>query len=173
MKRTAIYILAVVILTAGAVGVLRFVSSRVFCQAEKKLEIDDPAGYRFEVEYKSCDTLAKEEYVSVYATRVSSKSAGLFSKWKDQRMLLFRYDPGREDNPLPSVTWPSQSEILISIPEVSSIEYQNYEWEQMSVKYSIGRVDYPTAQSSTTRPSFPPRCRPNMPTTVRRILCIT
>jgi hypothetical protein len=145
MKRRAIYIVGAVLSIAAVFLVFRFGVSRFTCQAEERLKIDDPAGFRFEVEYKSCDTLAKEEFISVYATKVPSKTARLFSKWRDQRTLLFRYDPGRWDNPLPSITRPSQSEILISIPEVSSIGYQNREWEKMSVNYAIGRVDYPMA----------------------------
>ena len=143
MKRTAIYIVGAVLSIAAVFLVFRFAVSRFTCQAEERLKIDDPTGFRFEVEYKSCDTLAKEEFISVYATKVPSKGAGLFSKWRDQRTLLFRYDPGRWDNPLPSITRPSQSEILISVPEVSSIGYQNLEWEKMSINYAIGRVDYP------------------------------
>jgi hypothetical protein len=144
MKRTVIYIAVTVFSIAAVFVVLRFGVSRFTCQTEERLKIDDPAGLRFEVEYKSCDTLAKDEAISVYATKIASKGAGLFSRWRDQRTLLFRYDPGRWDNPLPSITRPSQSAILISIPEVSSIGYQNREWEKMSVNYAIGRVDYPT-----------------------------
>jgi hypothetical protein len=145
MKRIAIYIVGAVLVIAAAFLVFRFGVSRFTCQTEERLKIADPAGFRFEVEYKSCDTLAKEEFISVYAVRVPSKMAGLFPKWREQRTLLFRYDPGRWDNPLPSITRPSQSEILISLPEVSSIGYQNRKWEKMSVDYVIGRVDYPAA----------------------------
>lgn len=145
MKRTAIYIVSAVLSIAAIFLVFRFAVSRFTCQAEERLKIEDPAGFRFEVEYKSCDTLAKEESISVYATKVPSERAGLFSRWRDQRTLLFRYDPGRWDNPLPSITRPSQSELLISVPEVSSIGYQTRGWQKMSVNYVIGRVDYPMA----------------------------
>jgi hypothetical protein len=144
MKRTVIFIVGTVLSIAAIFVVFRFAVSRLTCQTEERLKIDDPAGFRFEVEYKSCDTLAKDEAISVYATKIAPKGAGLFSSWRDRRTLLFRYDPGRWDNPLPSITRPSQSAILISIPEVSSIGYQNREWEKMSVNYAIGRIDYPT-----------------------------
>jgi hypothetical protein len=145
MKRTAIYIVGTILSIAAIFVMFRAAVSRFTCQTEERLTIDDPAGFTFEVEYKSCDTLAKDEVISVYATKVASKGVGLFSRWRDQRTLLFRYDPGRWDNPLPSITRPSRSAILISVPEVSSIGYQNREWEKMSVNYAIGRVDYPTA----------------------------
>ncbi len=156
MKRKAIYIAGVVLSITVIFVVFRFASSRFTCQTEERLKIDDPAGFRFQVEYKSCDTLAKEETISIYATKIASKGAGLFSRWRDQRTLLFRYDPGRWDNPLPTITRPSQSEILISLPEVSSIEYQNREWEKMSINYAIGRVDYPTASKSAGGPGAAP-----------------
>lgn len=145
MKRTAIYIAGVVLSIAMIFVVFRFAFSRFTCQTEERLKIDDPAGFRFQVEYTSCDTLAKQETISVYATKVTSKGVGLLSRWRDQRTLLFRYDPGRWGNPLPTITRPSQSAILISVPEVSSIEYQNREWEKRSVNYAVGHVDYPTA----------------------------
>jgi hypothetical protein len=148
MKRSGIYFVAALLFIAAAFLTIRFAVPRFTCQAEERLRIDDPAGFRLEVEYKNCDTLAKEESISVYATKVASESSGLFSRWRDQRTLLFRYDPGRWDSPLPSITRPSQSEILISVPEVSSIGYQNREWEKMSVNYAIGRVDYPMASNN-------------------------
>ncbi len=144
MKRTVIYIVGATLSIAAIFVVFRCAATRFTCQTEEKLKVEDAAGFRFEVEYKSCDTLAKDEAISVYATKVASKGAGLLSRWRNQRTLLFRYDPGRWDNPLPSITRPSQSAILISIPEVSSIGYQNREWEKISVNYAIGRVDYPT-----------------------------
>jgi hypothetical protein len=145
MKRTGIYIVSTLLFIAAAFLTIRFAVPHFTCQAEERLKIDDPTGLRFVVEYKNCDTLAKEESISVYATKIASQSTGLFSRWRDQRTLLFRYDPGRWDNPLPSITRPSQSEILISIPEVSSIGYQSRGWEKMSVDYAIGHVDYPLA----------------------------
>lgn len=150
MKRTGAYIVGALLFIAAAFLTIRFAVPRFTCQAEERLKIDDPTGYRFEVEYKSCDTLAKEESISVYAMKVPAKSTGLFSRWRDQRTLLFRYDPGRWDNPLPSITRPSRSEILISVPEVSSIGYQNRGWEKMSVNYAIGRVDYPLASNEAS-----------------------
>jgi hypothetical protein len=145
VKRKVIYIIGAVLSIAAFPVVIRFTASRFVCRTEERLKIDDPTGFRFEVEYKNCDTLAKDEAISVYATKVASKGVSVFSRWRNQRTLLFRYDPGRWDNPLPSITHPSPSTILISIPKVSSIGYQNHEWEKMSVKYEIGRVVYPAA----------------------------
>ena len=119
------------------------VKDRNACLTETKLKTEDPAGFIFEVEYSNCDTLAKDEAIRVYARKVTPKRVWTFPGWQNKRTLLFRYDPGRWDNPLPSITRPSGSTILISIPEVSSIEYRNRKWEIMNINYAIGRVDYP------------------------------
>jgi len=148
VKRKKKYILGVVVALGGICALciaIRFAYTRNACQAEDRLKIEDSGGFIFEVVDESCDTLAKDEAISVYARKPVSKGAwGLFS-WRNQRTLLFRYDPGRPDNPLPSIKHLSETTILISIPEVSSIVYQNRRWENMSVNYEIGRVDYPSA----------------------------
>ena len=143
MKRTAVYIVGTVLSIAAIFVVFRFAVSRFTCQTEERLKIDDPAGFRFEVEYKSCDTLAKDESISVYDQNCTEGGRTIF-EMERSTTLLFRYDPGRWGNPLPAITRPSQSAILISIPEVASIGYQNREWDKMSVIYAIERVNYPT-----------------------------
>lgn|GEM_PF-2896788 len=148
MKRKTKYILGVVVALGGICGLcmaILFAYTRNACQTETRQRIDDPSGFVFEVVDESCDTLAKDEAISVYARKAVSKGTWGFFGWRNQRTLLFRYDPGRPDNPLPSIKHPSQTTILISIPEVSSIVYQNRKWENMSVNYEIGRVDYPSA----------------------------
>lgn len=157
MKRAGIYILGVVVALGGiytTFTAVRFVGNRIACRTEGKLKIEDPSGFIFEVEDTTCHAFASDESVSVYARKVTPKGAWAFRDWRNQRTLLFRYDPGRSDNPLPSITRPSQSTILISIPEVSSISQQNRRWENMSVNYEIGRVDYPgSSRGSSLRDS--------------------
>ncbi|MDR3741537.1 MAG: hypothetical protein P4L40_21170 [Terracidiphilus sp.] len=147
MKRKAKFILGAVVAVSGAcalgLAAIWFAYTRNACQTEARLTIDDPAGLVFEVVDESCDTLAKDEAISVYAKKAVSKGTWRFFGRRSQRTLLFRYDPGRPDNPLPSIKLLSQTTILISIPEVSSIVYQNRKWENMSVNYEIGKVDYP------------------------------
>lgn len=147
MKRKTKYILGVV--AFGAICALsmaiRFAFTRMACQTEQRLKIEGASGYTFEVEDTTCTTLGTDEAISVYARKAVPRGTWGFSGWRNQRTLLFRYDPGRPDNPLPLITHPSQTTILISIPEVSSIVFQNQKWENMSVNYEIGRVEYPTA----------------------------
>jgi len=146
VKRVALYALGAALLIAVLFFGGRAVTSRFACQTEERLKLDDPSGLiGFEVEYASCDSFAVDEGISVYASKVLPKGAGLFSRWRNRRTLLFRYDPGRPDNPLPSISRPSQSMILISVPEVSSSIYQSSGWAGLSIKYDIGRVYYPSS----------------------------
>jgi hypothetical protein len=147
VKRIAIYVL---VLSAGFGGIyamckaVRVAGNRIACHTEEKLRIEDkPAGLTFEVEDTTCHVLAADESVSVYARRAIPERSSIFSRWDNQRTLLFRYDPGKWDNPLPSITRPSQSTVLISVPEVSSIDRQDRQWNSLSIMYDIGRVDYP------------------------------
>jgi hypothetical protein len=107
----------------------------------------DLPGVRFEVESASCDLIAKDEVVNVYAMKATGKRLWPFSNWGRDRTLIFRYDPGRDDDPLPSITRPYQSAIHISIPEVSSIAVQNRQWENMSISYEIGKIYYPASSN--------------------------
>ena len=137
---TLIVILAVVVF--GWIGIGRGLK-RIACGSEERLKVEELSGVRFEVTYLSCDTLAKDEAIRVYAERMALDGAW-FSKWRNKRTLLLRYDPAREDSPLPTIVRTSQSTILISIPEVSSISQQDQEWAGMSIKYDIGKIDYPS-----------------------------
>lgn len=108
------------------------------CSSETKTTLKDISGGDFEIVYTSCDTLAKDESVSVY---VSSRSwvSRLFYK----ETLLFRYDPAMSNDPLPSITASSQNRILISIPQVSSIDVQRRNWGIVSIDYQIGKIFNP------------------------------
>ncbi len=140
----AVLFLGLIYATYLAIG---FGLTRMACGTEEKLKVEELSGLRFEVTYLSCDTLAKDEAIRVYAETTALDRAWFFPIWRNQRTLLFRYDPERPDSPLPTITRPSQSTILISVPEVSSISYQNRKWANMSVNYDIGRVEYPPAAS--------------------------
>lgn len=147
MKRARKYIVAVIIAVGGIYASctgLRFMAHRAACLKQEILTIENLSGVTFEVEYENCDTLAKEEFMNVYATKIDP-AAGVLQRWKNRRTreLIFSYDPSRYDDPAPSITRPSQSRIQISIPRISSIVYQKREWAGMSVSYDIRHIEYP------------------------------
>jgi hypothetical protein len=146
VKRFARYAVSVVLalgLIYGSWLAVRSALRRMSCGSEETLKVEELTGLRFEVTYLSCDTIAKDEAIRVYAEAVAPDGSWFFSKWRNHRTLLFRYDPTRYDAPLPSITRPSQNAILISVSEVSSIDYQNRKWANMTVNYQIGQVDFP------------------------------
>lgn len=142
MRLTSKYALGVTVCVGiiCAVLVIRFLVNRISCTTEEKIKIDNLSGVSIEVTDTICDTIAKDENIRVYVRKVDPEGAGLLSRWRNQRTLLFRYDPGSYDNPLPSVTRPSQSMILISIPIVGEIIEQRHQWESIAINYEIGRV---------------------------------
>jgi hypothetical protein len=111
------------------------------CISEDMKTIPDLSGVKVEVVYTNCDTLAKEESIDIYFSRVSRES--WFANWRNHRALVFSYDPGRSDRPLPSVARPSDSSIVISVPEISSVIHQSRDWQDVSITYKLGKVDYP------------------------------
>jgi len=103
------------------------------------------SGVRFVVERSSCDLLAKDESVSVYATTVPESPLRKAAGWFTHRALLFRYDPGSDNNPLPTITQTRQGEIRIAVPMVSSIILQRRQWDGNSILYDIGKIYFPTS----------------------------
>jgi hypothetical protein len=142
-KRRVVSLTLAVCTVCAIFAVAAHLIRRNACTSEV-LKVAELSGVKFEVESSSCDVIAKDEAVSVYAMKATKRGIWPFSSWGNRKTLVFRYDPGRDDNPLPSITRPSQSIIRISIPEISSIAVQNREWDNISISYEIGKVDYPT-----------------------------
>ncbi|MGC2161883.1 MAG: hypothetical protein WA634_08250 [Silvibacterium sp.] len=131
-----------VVALLGLVAAGMFIrSSACLTLTDVKLTVANLPAVDFEVTDVDCDTLAKDEAVRIYASRAGS--GALFAQWFRSKTLLFRYDPGRPDNPLPLIRATGRSQILISIPEVSSIDVQRKSWNGLSIAYDIGKVDYP------------------------------
>lgn len=80
------------------------------------------AGLRFQVEDTDCDTLAKEEWVSVYGSAGTGRG----------RTLLFKYSPASYHLPLPTIEAPDQRTIIIAIPIVSSVYVKLESWNNHS-----------------------------------------
>lgn len=107
------------------------------------LRITETSGIRFVIERSSCDLLGKDEAVSVYATTVSGSPLRGLLGWFGHRALLFRYDPGSVDNPLPTIVLPTSTEIHVMIPSVSSILVQRRNWDGKAVSFDIGKIYFP------------------------------
>jgi hypothetical protein len=91
------------------------------------------AGLGFRVEDTDCDTLAKEEWVSVYGS--ADRGRG--------RTLLFKYDPGSYPLPPTTIQVPDPQTILIAVPRVSEVLFQLDSWNNHAIRYDIGHIDYP------------------------------
>jgi hypothetical protein len=117
-----------------------------FCEIETKAEVHGLYGNNFRIEYMSCDTLAKDEAIRVYASR--ENSTPIVGRSVKKETVLFRYDPGSYDAPLPKIIAVAPDRIMISVPRVSSIEEQSRQWENLTIDYDIGIVDYPSNKSS-------------------------
>lgn len=108
------------------------------CISETRETLPNVLGGDFEIVYTNCDTLAKEEWISVYVT-----SRSWIRRLLAGKTLLFRYDPGSWNSPLPAINVSGQNRLLVSIARVSSFSFQKKKWQGVSVDYQIGRIDYP------------------------------
>ena len=111
------------------------------CISEEMKTIPNLNGTKVEIVYTSCDTLAKDEAVKVYFSKTESGDESWYSKWRNQRTLVFWYDPEGEE--VPKVESPGKGKIVISISKVSSIARQERAWEGISIDYQVGHVAYP------------------------------
>lgn len=101
--------------------------------------LNNVAGYDYEVTYTNSDTLAKNEWISVY---VSKSGKSLVPYWLHKKTLLFRYDPAASIC-APSIEALNGHTVRISIPEVSSVFLKRTELDGLAIEYEIGKVDYP------------------------------
>ena len=140
-KTTLISIVVIVAVLSAGYAFLRSIGiiEPNACISEQRMTIPELSGARVELVQTNCDTLAKDEAISIYFSRSAVKGDSWFARWRNHRALVFRYDPGRSDNPLPSITNSAHSTILISVPEVSSAIYQSGSWENISIAYKIGK----------------------------------
>jgi len=109
--------------------------------SETKLALKNLSGADFEVIETDSDTIAKQQFVSVYVCDSASQSNWL-SRLTHRKELLFRYDPWNWDEPMPVIETIKPGRVQISVGRVSSIIYQKHDWKNLSVDYKIGFVEY-------------------------------
>jgi hypothetical protein len=89
----------------------------------------------------NCDTVGNEEFVEVYAYRNDANSA--LPKWLRRRTVVFVYDPGDENNPLPVIRSNRPNGVEFAVPLVSSVWFERKVWDGNQIEYKIGKVFYP------------------------------
>ena len=89
----------------------------------------------------NCDALAKEEFVEVYAYRNDANS--LLPRWLRRRSIVFVYDPGDDQNPLPAIQSGGPNRVKIKVPKVSSVLFKRDIWDGSQIEYEFGKVIYP------------------------------
>jgi hypothetical protein len=134
-------VVAALVLSATA-GAAFLLLRRNACTKEV-LGITNVSNTRFVIERSDCDVLAKDEFISVYATKLPASPLWGTLGWFNRRSLLFRYDPGDDDHPLPSITVLGKEQIRIAVPKVSSIVVQNRTWNGESITYAVGSTYFP------------------------------
>jgi hypothetical protein len=142
-------LLAAAYLFLALVGV---VPAPFACSSETKQTLGNVSGMDFEITYTNCDTLAKEEFVSIYVSKTGESGGSLFGRLFSRRTLVFRYDPGMWNSPLPLITASGPNRVLISISRISSIMSQSKSWDNVTIDYVIGQVDYPRTDASGQKP---------------------
>ena len=108
--------------------------------SETKLVLNNIDGAGFEVVYTNSDTLAKQEWVNVYVYDSGSQRSWV-SRLIHRKTLLFSYDPWNSDD-VPRIEATGSDNIRISIPRVSSVNYQSRHWKRLSIDYRIGFIAY-------------------------------
>ena len=140
---------------AGAIVLLvavYLISEYAGAQTETEMKIHNISGGDFEITYTSIDRIAKDEFISVSVSQAAASREPFFAKRFRRKTLIFRYDPGAWDSPLPSISASGPNRVLISIPEVSSLISQSRNWGNVSIDYDIGHVDYPGSGESQQAP---------------------
>jgi hypothetical protein len=146
LRKTLAYSVAAVGMLCVVYAVLVIagvVPSPFACLTETKMKIANLSGMDVDVTYTNCDTIAKEEFVSVYASPAIGREESLFARLLNRRTLVFRYDPGRPDDLLPLIKAVGDNRILISNPGVSEVFYQTLKWKSVSIDYDIGLIKQP------------------------------
>ncbi len=105
------------------------------CITKVHMRLSDLAGFDFEISDTDCDEIAKEEWISVFASKAGQAD----------KTLVFEYDPGGGD-PFPVITLVDRHSVRISVPWISSIRFRRDSLKGLSVVYKINKVDYPEAE---------------------------
>ena len=115
----------------------------VGCRSETIERVSGVAGLDFEIVYTNCDLLAKDEAITVYASR-GQGLPGWFSKRE-----IFKYTGGPDISL--ALTASDRNSVRVSVEAVSSIHFARDRWEDVTIIYNIGHIEYPSANDPKPR----------------------
>ena len=124
---------ALLVITAIPFAVIEwFFGGPYACLTQVHRRISDISGLTFEIRETDCDRIAKEGWISIYASRPGQSDNG----------LVFQYDEGGA-GPLPRITAVDPRTVRISIPAISEIHLRRHTWDGVTIEYDIGHIEYP------------------------------
>jgi len=130
--------LGLIVAIGGPFVVLGLLMAPGACITESRGKIVNVAGYDFEISETSCDLIAKDDAVSVLISKTGHQS----------QTAIFKYDPGRYLPPEIRAT--GAHSVQISIPSISSEFFRKDKWEDLSIEYDLGQIDYPSNGTETS-----------------------
>jgi len=136
------FIISVVLLFACLAVVVTWMRS---CGTEtlNRSAIRNRGGYDFEIVDTVTGWIGSAEYISVYVSHAQDVLPWYERPFR-KKTLLFVYDPGDEDEAhTPRITVPNSKEIVISVSRVSSVFQHEHRWNDVAVRYEIGKIDFP------------------------------
>lgn len=111
------------------------------CMTQTLREISNLSGYDFKITETNCDLLAKDDAIRVFISPTG----------KHQDALLFQFDPvylRGEGYVMPTITVSDEGNVSMSVREVASIAVQKPRWQNISIEYDIGRIQYPNVKKA-------------------------
>lgn len=105
----------------------------------------DNSGYIFQIEETNCDVIAKDSTISLMIARVGKNEKALLFKY----FPTYRFDAGRDVPIVPNLRFESPTELVIAVPEISSIHTQRHRWQSLLVRYEVGKFVHPTSIGPT------------------------
>src|SRR5882762_6736467 len=55
------------------------------CITEETMRVPNLSGMKFEVTYTNCDTLVKQEAISIYVSKAAVSGESLFARWSNRK----------------------------------------------------------------------------------------
>jgi hypothetical protein len=107
------------------------------CRTEKVKKFYNMSGYNFEVTHTDCDAIAKWHFIDVLVAKGGST----------RQTVLLEYVPAVEA--LPVIKLVGAKAFRISIPRISSLRLRRDRWENLSLDYDIGSIEYPEKASDS------------------------